>query len=125
MAMLCLGRKVSQVPTGPAGAETAPGGTTGQVQYNNAGAFGGTPKLTIGADAVNAAADTATPSGGSAAAFLQLGTTAGFGIYFGSGAPTVSAAQGSIYLRTNGTTINNRAYLNTGGTTWTGIGTLI
>lgn len=66
---------------------------------------------------------TATPAGGSTSARLLLGTTSGFGIYYGSGAPTVSAAQGSIYLRSDGTQ-NNRLYINTdGSTTWTAFNT--
>jgi hypothetical protein len=61
----------------------------------------------------------ATPAAGSTSARLLFGTTAGFGIYYGSGAPTVSAAQGSIYLRSDGTK-DNRLYINTNGaTTWT------
>ncbi len=70
------------------------------------------------------AATTATPAAGSTAARLLFGTTAGFGIYYGSGAPTVSAAQGSLYLRSDGTGIADRAYINTNGTTgWTTIAT--
>lgn len=62
----------------------------------------------------------ATPAGGSTSARLLFGTTAGFGIYYGSGAPTVSAAQGSIYLRSDGSTTATRLYVNTNGTTgWT------
>ncbi len=69
---------------------------------------------------VNAAASTATPAGGSTSARLLLGTTAGFGIYYGSGAPTVSAAQGSIYIRSDGSSTSTRLYVNTNGsTTWT------
>ncbi len=68
-------------------------------------------------------ANTATPAAGSTSARILLGTTAGFGIYYGSAAPTVSAAQGSIYLRSDGTQ-NNRLYINTNGaTTWTAFST--
>lgn len=68
---------------------------------------------------------TATPAGGSTNVRLVFGSTAGFGIYIGSGAPSVSAAQGSLYLRSDGTTTNNRAYINTNGsTTWTAITTV-
>ena len=53
-----------------------------------------------------------------------MGTTAGFGIYFGSGAPTITAAQGSLYLRTDGNSTSTRAYINqNGATTWTAITT--
>lgn len=55
---------------------------------------------------------------------VQMGTTAGFGIYFGSGAPSISAASGSLYLRTDGSSTSTRAYINTtGSTTWTAITT--
>lgn len=67
---------------------------------------------------------TATPAGGSTSARLLFGTTAGFGIYYGSGAPTVSAAQGSIYLRSDGSSTSTRLYVNTNGsTTWTNVTT--
>jgi|GEM_PF-2902753 len=66
---------------------------------------------------------TAPPAGGAATTGLMLSSTSGLGIYFGSGVPTVSAAQGSIYLRTDGTQ-NNRLYINTNGTTgWTAFAT--
>lgn len=72
------------------------------------------------AELVTVAAGTATPAAGSTAARLLFGTTSGFGIYYGSGAPTVSAAQGSIYLRSDGSGIADRMYVNTtGSTTWT------
>jgi hypothetical protein len=65
--------------------------------------------------AVTAKSGTAIPAGG-VAAFL-LSSTASFGIYFGSGAPSVSAAKGSWYLRSDGSTTNDRAYVNTDGAT--------
>lgn len=67
---------------------------------------------------------TAIPAAGSATAAILLSSTAKFGIYFGSGAPTVSAAKGSLYLRSDGSSTSTRAYINTdGGTTWTSITT--
>jgi hypothetical protein len=73
---------------------------------------------------VTVASATATPAGGSTAARMTFGTTSGFGIYYGSGAPTVSAAKGSLYLRSDGTTTNDRMYVNTdAGTTWTAVTT--
>jgi len=63
---------------------------------------------------------TATPAGGSTSVRLVFGSTAGFGIYIGSGAPSVSAAQGSLYLRSDGSSTSTRLYVNTNGTTgWT------
>ena len=65
-----------------------------------------------------------TPTGGAQA--LQIATTSGFGIYWGSGAPAASAAQGSLYLRTDGSSTTTRMYVNTnGGTTWTAVTTQI
>ena len=49
-------------------------------------------------------------------------TVSGVGIYAGSGAPTLSAAKGSLYLRTDGSSTSTRAYINTdGATTWTNL----
>lgn len=74
--------------------------------------------------AVTVAAQVATPSGGSTSARLLMGTTSGFGLYYGSGAPTVSAAQGSLYLRSDGSSTSTRLYVNTNGsTTWTNVTT--
>ena len=71
-------------------------------------------------------AGTAIPANGSATARIGLSSTAAFGIYFGSGAPTgLTAAKGSLYLRSDGSGINDRAYINTdSGTTWTAIVTV-
>lgn len=66
-------------------------------------------------------------SGLTAGGAIALGVTSvsSFGLFVGSGAPTVAAAQGSLYLRSDGTTVNNRAYINTNGsTTWTPISTV-
>ena len=42
----------------------------------------------------------------------------------GSGAPTFQAPQGSLYLRTDGSSTSTRAYINTdGNTTWTAVTT--
>jgi hypothetical protein len=61
---------------------------------------------------------------GGAAAFIATNTANSMGIYVGSGAPTVSAAQGSLYLRSDGSSTSTRAYINTNGTTgWAAITT--
>lgn len=71
---------------------------------------------------VTADSDSAVVAGG-AAAFLAT-STSGLGIYVGSGAPTVSAAQGSLYIRTDGSSTSTRLYVNTNGTTgWTNVTT--
>lgn len=67
---------------------------------------------------------TAIPAGGTAGSGYKFSSTANFGVFFGSGAPTLSAAKGSLYLRSDGTTTNNRMYVNTdGSTTWTAVTT--
>jgi len=73
---------------------------------------------------VVAAANTAPAAGGTAGKGLLVSSTANFGIFFGSGAPTISAAKGSLYLRTDGLSTSTRLYVNTdGGTTWTNVTT--
>jgi hypothetical protein len=65
---------------------------------------------------------TATPAGGAQA--MSIGTTSALGLYYGSGAPTISAAQGSIYIRTDGSSTSTRLYVNTNGATgWTNVTT--
>lgn len=79
-----------------------------------------------GAGVVSVQDSIPTPAGGSATASLIFGSTTGFGIYYGSGAPTVSAAQGSIYLRSDGSSTSTRMYVNNSsgsGTTWTAVTT--
>lgn len=67
---------------------------------------------------VRGRAGTTTPAGGGSAAFTMGSSQIGF--YWGSGAPTVSAAKGSMYIRTDGSSTSTRFYINTdGATTWT------
>jgi hypothetical protein len=56
---------------------------------------------------------------------LPSGTLVGStGVYSGSGAPSFTATQGSLYLRTDGSSTSTRAYINTtGSTTWTAVTT--
>lgn len=89
------------------------GAATTNVGLRNAGS-------TLLATGITLCDGTATPAGGSTSARIIFGTTAGFGIYYGSGAPTVSAAQGSIYIRSDGSSTSTRLYVNTNGSTgWT------
>lgn len=63
---------------------------------------------------------TAPPASGANTAGIKMSSTANLGLFFGSGAPTFSAAQGSIYMRTDGSSTSTRLYVNTNGsTTWT------
>jgi hypothetical protein len=71
---------------------------------------------------VSAFSATAVPVGGTGGAGYVFSSTANFGVFFGSGAPTLGAAKGSLYLRSDGSTTNNRMYINTdGATTWTAV----
>jgi len=75
--------------------------------------------------AVTAMSATAIPAGGTAGAGVLVSSTANFGVFFGSGAPSLSAAKGSLYLRSDGSTTNDRMYVNTNGsTTWTAVTTV-
>jgi len=48
----------------------------------------------------------------------------GVQILVGAGAPAATAAKGSLYIRTDGTTATTRMYINTdGGTTYTPVTT--
>ena len=70
------------------------------------------------------APNAAIPAGGTAGIGYMVSSTANFGVFFGSGAPTLSAAKGSLYLRSDGSTTNDRMYVNTNGsTTWTAVTT--
>lgn len=78
-----------------------------------------------GAGAVALHDNVALPAGGSAGVTL-LFSAGTIGVYVGSGAPSVSAAQGSLYLRSDGSSTSTRAYINNSagsGTTWTAITT--
>lgn len=89
--------------------------TTGAV--TTTGTFGATVSTP---GTVTADSGTAPVSGGDAA-FLAT-STANLGIFVGSGAPTVTAAQGSLYLRTDGTTTNDRLYVR-GSAAWIAVTT--
>lgn len=60
-------------------------------------------------------AGVATTAGG--AKVFDIGAN-GIGLYIGSGAPTVSAIKGSLYVRTDGSSSSTRMYINNGTTTW-------
>ena len=73
---------------------------------------------------IYANASTATPAGGTSDRGFAMGS-ASVGITWGSGAPTLGATKGSLYLRTDGTGTNDRMYVNTNGSTaWTAVVTV-
>lgn len=68
-----------------------------------------------------AAANVALPASGSTACGVLVSSTANLGFFYGTGAPTFSAAEGSLYSNTTGVA-GARLYANTSagsGTTWT------
>jgi len=80
------------------------------------------PMRTKGSPQFNA--KTTTPAGGLTSIGILQGETTNLGIFFGSGVPTLSAAQGSLYMRTDGSSTSTRLYINTdGSTTWTNVTT--
>jgi hypothetical protein len=89
------------------------------------GTFGAATSVSSLAATGNITADSASALvAGGASAFIATNTANNMGIYVGSGAPTVSAAQGSLYLRSDGSSTSTRAYINTNGTTgWAAITT--
>lgn len=86
---------------------------------------GGTVYVISGGDlyldnVFHAASSTGTTAGGSPVAGVTLGS-ANIGLYWGSGAPTISAPQGSVYFRTDGGA-STRIYSNNDGSTgWSAI----
>ena len=91
----------------------------------------GTTRMTIGSNgkvdmynALKVIGNSSPPAGGTTGLGLELTNATNLGIYVGSGAPTLSAAQGSLYMRTDGSSTSTRMYINTNGsTTWTSVTT--
>ena len=101
--------------------------TTGAVTVT--GTFGAATSVTsLAATTISATgnitADSATGLvAGGASAFIATNVAAGMGIYIGSGAPTVAAAKGSLYLRSDGSSASTRLFVSDGGTTWIAVTT--
>ena len=67
---------------------------------------------------IASATDQAITAGG--ALVLNMGNAASPNIYIGSGAPTITANKGSLYIRTDGSSTSTRMYINTTGlAVWT------
>ena len=109
---------------GTTGTVTVTGTFGAATSVTSLAATGGVTAATVSATG-NITADSATALvAGGASAFIATNTANSMGIYVGSGAPTVSAAQGSLYLRSDGSSTSTRAYVNTNGTTgWAAITT--
>ena len=102
-------------------------GTTGAVTVT--GTFGAATSVTsLAATTITATGNITADSNvglvaGGASAFIATNVAAGMGMYIGSGAPTVAAAKGSIYLRSDGSSTSTRLYVSDGGTTWIAVTT--
>lgn len=108
----------SAVTLGWASGSTATGAADTLLTRESAGFMGSPGSLRL----MNA---TAIPAGGTAGAGYKFSSTANFGVFFGSGAPTLAAAKGSLYLRSDGSGVADRAYINTDGSTaWTSLTTV-
>lgn len=129
----------SQFKVSKAGAVTALGNVTAST-FSVGGSFLNASTLRIGnsngeltltatiisaQNGFRASNGAAIAAGGTVDQGLFVSATPGFGIYFGSGAPTITAIKGSMYLRSDGSGPGDRAYINTdGSTTWTAIVTV-
>lgn len=70
---------------------------------------------------------TAIAAGANTNFVAKFSSTSNFGVYFGSGAPSFVAAQGSLYIRSDGSSTTSRAYITINSTgvasAWTAITT--
>lgn len=101
----------------------------GDVQLSNGNVIVDVGSIQATGGAITAAGNISSTAGGlfanaqvSATTFLQTGGTAGPTIKSGAGSPVgvVTSAQGSLYMNTTGSAVDNRLWINTnGGTAWT------
>ena len=99
-------------------------GTTVSVSGNVTGGNVLSSAVVSAVGAATILSGTAVPAGGTTGSGYKFSSVANLGVFFGSGAPTLSAAQGSLYLRTDGSSTSTRMYVNTNGaTTWTAVTT--
>ena len=76
-----------------------------------------TGTLSANPSAIGAGSGAANPA-------ITFSSTAGFGIYFGSGAPSFAAAKGSLYLASDGSSASTRLYIcSVASGTWVAITT--
>jgi len=103
---------------GGVGVDTSITNTSGSVLISGGEAAANAVQISAAAGGVSV---TTTAAAG---VTLSNGTQTA-GIYVGTGAPTISAPKGSLYLRSDGSTTTSRMYVNTNaGTTWTAVTTV-
>lgn len=99
---------------------TGNGGSGGGGTTTNYAIFSDSTAASSLAGQLTVSSGTAPPAAGAATAGILMSSTASLGLYFGSNVPTFAAAQGSVFMRTDGSTIATRLYVNTNGSTgWT------
>lgn len=107
------GLNIKSAASGSGIALSALGGTNEPITIN-----------TKGTGAITFQNATAPPLNGAANASILFSANASFGIYFGTGVPTISAAQGSLFLATNGSSTSTRAFIaNNSAGGWTAVTT--
>lgn len=109
---------------------TVAGGTMSRRVMVGQGLMVGTGAIDLGIgglgveNAIHTWQNTAIPAGGTTGTGYRFSSSSNFGVFFGSGAPSLTAAQGSLYLRSDGSSTSTRLYVNSnGGTTWVAITT--
>lgn len=79
-------------------------------------------KPIVSTERLHAWSGTAPPAGGSTDVYIGITNVTGFGVYVGTGVPTIAAPQGSLYLRRDGSGTNTRAYISTNNSAgWTAL----
>mgnify|MGYP001562922715 CR=1 FL=1 len=118
------GAAIAALVDGTPSAAIMPGSITLSTTPRGAGAL--TERLRIdNAGKITQANGSSIPAGGTATVGYSFTSATNFGVYCGSGAPSMSAAQGSLYLRSDGTGTATRMYVNTNGaTSWTAVSTV-
>lgn len=74
---------------------------------------------------VKVGANTSVTAGGTTGIGLLMSSTStvNLGVFFGSGAPSIQAGNGSLYINTTGSSTSTRLYVNNGGSTWVAVTT--
>lgn len=129
-AVESVGVSLAQIMTTGFGALPTNGATGAVLGKSSGGNFDaawtsvlGLASLTV-TGALSAFSAAAIPAAGSSTLGIKISSAVNFGVFFGSGVPTLSAATGSLYLRSDGTTATTRLYVATNGAgTWTGVTT--
>lgn len=75
-----------------------------------------------GTGTITARSATATPAAASAVAAMCFGSDS-ICIYWGTGAPSATAAKGSLYIQTDGSSSSTRMFINNGTTNWVAVTT--